>query len=265
MRNIVFIIVILLISTELQSQIVLDKFTESRFKPILSFNIGFPFGFSSDEFFKIYREKFEGKQRYTRHSPTIAIGYKTWITRNVRLGLSANFLRSTFYDYYYTGGLNYSRNHNQEFLFQTIPIILSGELIPYDKQFRSYIGGGIGLNANHIHWKERVNSTFPLDLRKGGVHYSEASIAPAFRIFSGLELGFDEFPESEFLGSIIFEFQYTYSPRKVDLFKNVKKQFIEPLDRLDKKLIIFPGFFCFQIGLSFNLLTEKNSLAVGGN
>ena len=256
-KLIALIIVIMNCNVESSGQIVLDRFTESQYKPILSVNLGFPFGFASEDFFSIYRNELDGKNEYTRHSPTISIVYKTWLTPNFRMGLSANILRSTFSDYYYTSGANFSRNHTQEIVTQTLPIILSGELIPYDKQFRSYIGGGVGINVSNINWEERVNSTYQLDKRKGGLHYSETSLVPAFRMFSGLELGFDEFPESEFLGSIIFELQYTYSFRNPNLFKSIKNQLIEPSEVLNKRIKFLPGYFSFHLGLSLNLDAEK--------
>lgn len=239
------------------AKIVLDRFEEDRFKPIVFFGGGFPFGASSDDFFEIFHSEIGGKENYAKHSPAANLGFKAWLTRNIRIGSNASFIHSRFYQDYYTEGEFISRSHNHSILIQTIPILLSGEFIPYDKQFRSYIGAAVGITASHIFWDEKIRSTYHLDTRKSSVQFNEAMLSPAFRVFSGIELGFDEYPESQFLGSVIFEFNYTYSNRNVDIFKKIKKQMKDYSSSLDKKVMLFPGYFTFNMALSFNLLKSK--------
>lgn len=238
-------------------EIVLDRFEEYKFKPILYFTIGFPFGFSSNEFFDAYQSGMSGNEDYANHSPSLAVGYKTWVSNKIRLGLTANFINSEFFDNFYTGGANLQRFHSHTLYFRTLPVIASVEYMPYDKQFRSYIGAGVGTTMSNIFWRETIRSSYNLDKRKGGILYDKVEFHPAARIYSGIELGFDEFPESLFLGSIIFEFSYTYQYRKLDIFEKVRPQLSKPAEELDNRFLIFPSYFTFNLSLSLNLLSQK--------
>lgn len=243
----------------LHSEIILDRFEEYKFKPIMVFSVGFPFGQSADDFFKLYKSEFGSTQEQNKFTTTPSgnIAFKTWIVRDYRLGVSAGYHNINIFDDYYIVGEFLTRNHSNEIDFYTIPLLVKGEYIPYDKQFRSYVGAGLGLTMSNIRWKERVISSYPLDPRKSGVHFNEMVLSPTFELYSGIELGFDEYPESKFLGSIVFELDYRYSPQNVDIFKNAKKQLKEYSPKLDDKIAMFSGYFTFTVGLSFNLLGER--------
>ncbi len=244
--------------SNLHSEIVLDRFEEYKFKPIVTFGVGFPFGQGASDFFKIFQSEIGGNSDKFSSTPSGNVVFKSWISRNSRIGISASYHKINVFDDYYVIGEYLTRNHINEINIGTIPLIAKWEYIPYDKQFRSYVGAGLGLVASQITWKERVQSTFPLDSRKGGVHFDELSISPAIELYSGIELGFDEYPESLFLGSIIFELDYKYSPQSVDIFKNIKTQINDYSPKLDKKVSMFSGYFTFSVALSFNLLGKRS-------
>ncbi len=252
-KKIIYLIVALFCWQSLESQIVLDKYSEFKYKPILIVGMGFPFSSSSDEFVNLYKNEIGGNDVLLSSAPNLSINYKTWMTEDLRMGISANFANSSFFDSFWEVGANITRNLTQDLKINSFPVLVLAEFMPYDKQFRSYIGGGLGANLSNIVWKEIVSSTYSKDKRITGDRYSAWSVSPQMRIYSGIELGFDEYPNSKFLGSIVFEFDYNYSFRYIDIFKGIKKHLENYSSKLDDKIIFYPASFVFTVALSFNL------------
>jgi hypothetical protein len=89
-------------------------------------------------------------------------------------------------------------------------------------------------------------------LRKGGNHYDNNIFTPAFRILTGVELGFDKFEYSKFLGSLILEIRYSYMFRNIDIFSKIKNQFRVYPDSWNHSFSIAPGNLELNLGISFN-------------
>jgi|YNPMSStandDraft_1061717.scaffolds.fasta_scaffold00017_5 hypothetical protein len=241
-------------SNYLQSEIVLDRFTEDKYKPIVFLGIGGNFGHNADEFIKLYELGFGGNKQEFSNTPNFSIQFKTWLSQKMRTGVSLNYSKIEYFDEFWTVGRYITRNHTNELSFKRLPIIIKFEFIPYDKQFRSYAGVGFGAMLQQIKWHETIRSTFELDKRRSATHFDEFEVSPCVNIYSGLELGFDEYPESYFLGSLIFEIDYSYFPKKIDIFRKARQVLDVPNSALNKEVSIFENYFSFTVGISFNLL-----------
>ncbi|GEM_PF-2426519 len=259
--NKLFVIYCLLLftATHVKSEIVLDRFTEDKFKPIIFVGIGWDLGQNADKFIELYSKGFGGNKQEFSASPTVLVEYKSWIMSKMRLAIASSFVKYSFFDEFWTLGTYITRSHTNEISFNRVPIMLKVEFIPHDKQFRSYAGAGVGVLLQHTKWRETIRSSFALDKRVSSTHYNELGIIHGLNIYSGLELGFDEYPESFFLGSLIFQLDYCYFPKKMDIFKNAKKVLDEPSPLLNRKVRIFESYFNFSVGLSFNLLNISKS------
>ncbi|MEJ5245771.1 MAG: hypothetical protein WHV28_08710 [Bacteroidota bacterium] len=236
------------------SEIVLDRFTEDKFKPIIFAGIGWDLGQNADKFIELYNKGFGGNVQDFSASPTILIEYKSWIMPKLRLAIASSFVNYSYFDEFWTLGTYITRSHTNEISFNRIPILLKVEFIPHDKQFRSYAGAGVGALFQQTRWRETIRSNYALDKRVSSTLYNELEVIPGLNVYSGLELGFDEYPESFFLGSLIFQLDYCYFPKKMDIFKQAKKVLDEPSPMLNRKIRIFDSYFSFAVGLSFNLL-----------
>lgn len=254
MKYIFVILAFFSLITKSYSQIILDRFSEDKYKPIIFLGLGSPFGHNADKFINLYQKGFGGNKQEFSTTPQISVEYKSWILPKMRLGLSTAYHNISYFDEFWTSGAYITRNHTNEIEFHRLPFLLKVEFIPYNKQFRSYVGLGIGALLQKIRWKETVRSTFNLDKRKNAVLFDETTPIPGINLYSGLELGFDEYPESFFLGSLIFQVDYSYFPNKIDIFKKARSVLDEPNNLLNQKVPVFANYFNFTVGISFNLL-----------
>jgi len=105
---------------------------------------------------------------------------------------------------------------------------------------------------SEINWKENVESGYSDDSRTSSTVLDEKKVYPVFRIYSGVELGFDKQPGSNFLGSFIIEAGYTFIVRYTEIYSNLTEQFSPAPEGWSKSYAIFPGYINLSIGLSFN-------------
>ncbi|MGE5479209.1 MAG: hypothetical protein ACM3U1_02130 [Chloroflexota bacterium] len=215
------------------------------------------YGLSAQEFFDDYRQYLGGVKTELKYAWSIETGFKMQFWKSFRIGACVSAFRGKFLDQYNTtatvGENVFKRFHKQDFEFLNTPILVTGEFIPYSSsQFRNYYGLGAGISIYEIKWKETVHSDKPFDKRAGNYKTTENGGAPTIRIFTGTELQFDKkWYEKFFTASLMFEAEYTYAFRNVDIFKNAKKGMPEE-SRLKSSYSMFPGYFGIAAILSFN-------------
>jgi hypothetical protein len=258
MKIIVLIFVLIFVfdgysSTQVEEKPLKKK---KKFSSLIFISAGMPFSSGSTEFFNIYNNEFKGFKKDFKLNPTIGAGTKFRFEGNYRLGAQFLVQNSTLRDFYgeEVKTIDYSgyRNYGQTINITDIPIVVTGEYLPYTGQFRTYIGGGLGFVMRNIDWLEQIGSSIPLDYRKGGNNYNSTDIYPFIKIYSGLELGFDRMSELTFLGSLVIEASYNYTPAQTELFKKVKNQFIPESPVLNDKLNLLPGYFIISLAITFN-------------
>lgn len=224
--------------------------------PEAVFYLGFPLAVESDDFLNAYHNGIGGKGTKITTSPLFGVCLRASISPKIRMGISADYFNSSFQDYFEEININsnLSRTYWEKINSKTLPVLISLDYSAAKGQFKSYIGFGIGAAFNSIKWEETVNSNKINDKRFGGVIFNKTVIAPAFRIQSGLELGFNDEPGREFLGSLIIQAQYTYMYSRIDIFKYVRNQIQMPDADIKEKYAFIPGFLSLNLALSLNLL-----------
>lgn len=259
--NILFVIIIISSANAQKTNLVevLSQFDDNTYSPIIYASFGFPFAVSSKDFEDAYNKYLKGGTLDFHPSNQYGVGIKFWISEKHRIGLNASFLNIDFWDEYYIKGqvAHIYRYISNSFDANLIPIFATYDFIPYDKQFRSYIGGGLGLTIAGVKWFENVYSTYEYEKRKSGNIFKETIISPSVKIHAGVELGFDKNPSKKFLGSFFFEFDYYYSLRKVDIFRNLESKILDFPEELKENYELLPGQLSLNLGLTFNLTSVQ--------
>jgi hypothetical protein len=221
---------------------------------IVYFSIGLITGAGATDFFDVYRSTLGGRENKFALSPMLGAGTKFDLIKGCRLGLSFSYNKAKLLDSYFVqdSGTEIVRGFNQNMIVDQMPLLLTFEIIPYNIQFRSYAGFGVGAMLNHIYWREDVSTPVINDKRKGGVYFDDDIIAPVLKAYTGIEMGFDKKNFESILGSLIFEVSYIYSFSEVEIFKSIARQFYATSESLQTKFDILNGYFLFNIALSFN-------------
>ncbi len=231
---------------------------------------GYQLATSSIDFFEIYKTVFGGTKWQFENGISLGIGTKMDLSDKFRISFSANFFQSKLIDSYkqverdpFDSSKVTIRSLSQNFQFETAPVLVTIELVPYNQsQFRTYSGIGFGYTFSSGQWEEKIVETRLNDYRTGGIHYNEKTAHPTIRLLTGVELGFDKRSKESFLGSLILEIRYTYIMRDIDIFRNVKKQFDGKIQALNSSYGIINGYLSINLGISFNFYKpppKKNS------
>lgn len=226
-----------------------------KIQPIVFISFGMPFSSGSQVFFANYLDEFKGNRSDLELLPLFGAGTKVRFG-NYRAGAQFFVLNSNLQDSYsevvqseeFTG----YREYAQSLEVTDIPIILTMEYIPYTSQFKSFVGGGAGFLLRNTTWFESIRSGIPLDRRTGGNIYEDTDMFPFFKIYSGIELGFDKKQEGSFLGSLVIEASYNYSIGGADIYSIVRRQFKPLAPDLSKKVNILPGYLVISMAITFN-------------
>jgi len=212
---------------------------------------------NSSDFFEVYHDELNGIKEDFVFPAIAGLSIKVKYPENIRFGLDCNYQYFEMKDLYeevvnmgYTKG---KRNIAQEFEITTRACFAILEYVPIVSQFRTYGGIGIGANFGSIFWTERISSDIHNDKRFGGNHLNKMTIDPAFKLYSGLELGFDKEDEDDYLGSLFFELEFVKIFRYEEVFAEVYKQLDKPSDRLLKSYGLATYYISFNIGVSFNV------------
>ena len=176
-----------------------------------------------------------------------------------RIGVSAEAYRTRFQDNYqqdfaYPDGFGDTirgfRGIYQDFHIKVLPVFATIEVVPIRAQFRTYAGVGLGMAYTDIYWSEAVASTDPTDRRKGGVHVNEQRFAPAFRLYSGIELGFDRVEGTSLLHSLFIEARYSSIPVSLPLLEGIATQMEGAPAGWNDRFSIQTGGFAIVAGLT---------------
>ncbi len=234
----------------------LSPFEYKHFTSIVCLFAGLCFDTRSNDFINEYAKYFSTNVEQFSTSPIVSLAFKFDFIKNIRLGLSLGYVSSGMSDYFKEKfsnyDLQYERDIGENLSITTYPCLFITEYNPIEKQFQGYVGAGAGFVYSQVKWEESVNSNYEDDTRKGGIIKFDKGLFPAFRIYTGVELGFDKKPGDKFLGSLILEADYTFIFRFIDMFSDIAKQFDPKPPGWDNKYAIFPGYIGLSIGLSFN-------------
>ncbi|TAL70829.1 MAG: hypothetical protein EPN82_00565 [Bacteroidetes bacterium] len=243
-----------MLRTEDTANVPLNKY--KHFTSIACIYTGFGFATNSLRFFENYNSFFNKYIGQFKVTPVLGLALKFNFHTDYRLGIIVDYIGAGLNDYYIENFIKYERNYSrgvgEKFNITSIPIIFIAEINPIHQQFQGYFGIGAGIVYSSIEWNENISSDWSDDLRVSSEVIKEKKIYPAFKIYTGVELGFDKHPGSNFLGSLIIETGYTLMLRYIEIYSNLSKQFSPAPESWSNSFAVFPGYINLSIGLSFN-------------
>lgn len=222
--------------------------------------LGPVFGISSPEFADAYTQF--GGGPFSMDAPlSIGASTKTTVGDGLRAGASVEAYRGRFQDNYTqvvaTGSgdtvLGF-RNIYQDMQVKVLPVFVTLEVVPVQAQFRTYAGIGVGLAYTEVFWQETVTSTLFGDRRTGGLHIDEQRFAPAFRLYTGVELGFDRERGQAGLHSLTIEARYSYIPLSLPLLAGVAAQVDDAPEHWREPMTLTAGGLSLAVGVVVQFL-----------
>lgn len=223
------------------------------------------FEMSRSDFFDVYNSTkfFGGKKSKFSPSGSFGIGTKIDFMDQFRFGLEFTYISASLQENIIqpisSTDVKGSRSLSEQFKYDNMPLLLTGEYIPYQSQFRTYVGSGIGVSISNLEWNELVkSSSIDHDKRTGGDLLSESTALPLFRIYAGLDLGFDKMYKDSFLGSLILEVRYTKVFGSIDIFRKFKNQFAGDPVELDRTYSPIPDYLELAMAVTFNFKIGKH-------
>ncbi len=259
MKQTLLLILIFIIGVESnaqRNQLRDAKSEKHRFYTILYFSAGTVYGTSAYNFFQEYKGYFGGRETVFSNSPFLGGGTKIEVNEHFRLGAAGGYFNSEITEAIQEvdtlGNSIFFSNH--ELKIKSIPIMATFDYLPFNmNQFRTYVGFGAGITLSEIRWEENVSVNEQRENEYGGVYYDEQAVVPTFRIYTGVELGFDKRKYDMFLGSLILEVNFTYAHRKVEIFKSLINKFEDTPESWNDSFLMAPGYLNLNLGISFNI------------
>jgi len=244
-----------------------DSKSTTKINNMICVYAGPKFGYGSSEFTKNYVQYFDG--RNNEFSAKLAFGatLKLEPSEGIRLGLLGEFAQTGFTEIYkqqirpHRDSLPIGeRAIEQQFAITSYPILLTAEIAPALNQFRTYIGAGIGVGIANISWQEKLNSSMINDMRTGGNYVDETSIAPAFTLYTGIELGFDKKVKQSIFAGVLIEAKYVYSGVSAPFFDKARKQFSSPPGSWSEKVYAGASAFAINVGVFFQFTKQPEAV-----
>jgi hypothetical protein len=228
-----------------------------KYHTTVFFSAGSGFVTNSQKFFENYNKVLGGKISGFKLLPIFGIGTKIKFTKELKFGISAEFTETKLSEAYFqdvqTKDDKGLRAMGEEFVLRQIPVLITGEYVPYSQwQFKSFVGGGLGINFSLTHWTEKINSNLINDRRISGEQYNSVDFLPTLKIYTGIELGFDKMTDLHFLSSLIIQFSYTNFFGGIDLYKTIRKQYNVIPQEINETLIPIQGYLTLGVAVSFN-------------
>jgi opacity protein-like surface antigen len=217
--------------------------------------MGVEMGFGGHEFFVTYREG----SRLTAIDFGIPVSYGVGlkITANhFSYGLDAGYLIADLGDNGVVSPAVQDSSRKlsltEKMTLKAATILGTAEYVALWPQFHTYVGVGLGVSRVQFRWDEAVSSTIPGDNRTGGLLLEETKYIPSGRVYSGVELGFDDaISRSGIAGSLIIEVHYTYLPYKTSPFATWENQLAFSKELSTKEFSIASSSLAIYVGVQF--------------
>lgn len=225
-----------------------------------SFFVGFPFPAQSHAFKEVYKNNIGGRNNYYAPSALLSARFCVEYDSNLSFGVNYSYFLSEFRDnftlYYQIVGNNIYRTFSEHLDIKAKPLVVIAVYSPVTTPYRSYVGGGVGVSFDKIHWYEEVNSNLSNDIRHSGVVYDKSHISPMVNFYLGILLNFDKKNPRDFLGALHFEVSINYIFRSLKIYEKLKQQYVKPPEEFDKQYLILPFYLSLSAGVSFNLFHQ---------
>lgn len=225
------------------------------------------FGYGSSDFSESYLSYFGGKNNQYNAKLAFGASFKFEPFEGVRFGFLGEYAQTGFTDIYKQlikphkdSASVGERSIEQQFAVTSYPILLTAEVVPSKNQFRTYIGAGLGVGIANVSWKETLNSSLINDLRTGGDYVNDTYFAPAFTLYTGIELGFDKKAKQSIFAGVQIEARYIYTGVSAPLFEKAKKQFVSAPSSWSESVYVGASAFAINVGVFFQLTKQHDEL-----
>lgn len=201
-----------------------DSVRVKKTKPLRVWaSFGGVFGVHSTDFFKGYKAYMGGPSSTFDVPYVVEGGIASYLWKNLSLGLSGSYYRAVMCEDYNmrlpvgdTAATLYAIS--QDMTVTSAPVLLTFDYYPTDRQFSTFVGGGLGLGFVSIVWKQGVYGGNVAEQR---TNYDATHIVPAAMVRAGISLGWDKERATRVSGALSFEVRYTYMNVAAPLFKQV--------------------------------------------
>ncbi len=258
MKYVLFVFLLIIVAKDLPAQDIAPKKDDDQNNyQQLYLGVGYPFIVNSQDFFNDFQDYLGAGKNTFSASNLYQLKYKLKPLYVFRLGLEINYFNLQLNDAYSTeftiANAKYNRNLTQEVKVKNIPAYLTLDYVPYYMPYKSYFGLGLGVCYSQIKWNEYSESKYKYDYYKPGEHLNKSEVLPCFKLYTGVELSFDETLDFTFLGSLCFELSYTFYTGSTNFFENTAQQnYTSPVD-LSKEYRLFPSSLDLSMLVSFNM------------
>lgn len=196
----------------------------------IAVDMGWTFGLHSIDFFSEYKRLLSGPASTFDVPVTVRGSVSTFLSQTALTGLQIGYHRAVLREsYLYTPfGLDTAtrarQTLSQDVTLSAIPVLLTFDYHPRNRQFTTYVGGGIGLNIASLVWNESPSASQLAGARSSGTRYNDTHIFPAAMARAGMSLGWDRTLSDKVSGALHLEFSYLYAPFSGPFFETISAQ-----------------------------------------
>ncbi len=113
----------------------------------------------------------------------------------------------------------------ENFSTTAIPVLVGIEYAPITSQFTTYVGGLVGIGITSVDWTTTAREQLQAGYYRPGINVREWGIAPAARVYTGVDLRFDRFNwRDNPIRGIFLEASYTWLPAHREFFSALISQ-----------------------------------------
>lgn len=212
------------------------------------------FGRNASEFFKDYR-RYLGGQASTFDAPLgLSAGVSSFQIPDIGIGLMVSYSRSVIREtYLFTSALDSTRpiqSTSQNMTVSVVPVVLTLDYLPLERQFTTYVGVMAGLAFTSIKWNESLAKTTLPGARPSGERYDQSHVSPAVGARAGVSLGWDRRYDARVRPALFIEASYMFIPVSAPLFEETAKTLPGSPTRLRESYAIQAGGFGLHLGIS---------------
>jgi hypothetical protein len=199
-------------------------------KPLrLAVDLNWRFGVHGIEFFQEYKRLVGGP------SSTFDVPLGFWASigsyqfENIAIGITGGYNRAVVrenYTYRPFGSDTMRRvtqGLSQNMALTAVPVMLSLDYLPIDRQFSTYIGAAAGIAVTSFSWTESAAESQDPRARTGGVRFDDSRVTPAGMVRAGVVLGWDKEVKTRTSAGLYLEVSYLWAPFTAPVLQAVQQ------------------------------------------
>ncbi len=224
-KRALFVLVILIAGVSCHAM-TSDTVVKRKGRPVRIYgDVVWMMGLHSTDFFKDYQSLLGGGASTFDVPIGLTFGISSFQLGDLAIGVTGSYYRATVRETYTydprfrDSAVGPEQTLTQAIVMNVIPIFLTADYFPIQRQFTGYVGAGVGMGAVGMTWEESVANTPQGGSRPSGVRYDETHYTPAFLVRAGVSLGWDKRSTTRIGAALYFEVSYSVLPFSADMFQ----------------------------------------------